>query len=54
MRFTITRIFALAPSRSVQSIVTLLRTWVMSSAAMTLSLSSPIAFTADSLAARAS
>jgi len=34
--------------------LTLLRTWVMSSAAMTFSLSSPMAFTADSLAARAS
>jgi hypothetical protein len=54
MRFTITRILARALSRRVQSMVTLLRTWVISSAAMTLSLSSPMAMTADSLAARAS
>jgi hypothetical protein len=38
MRFTITRIFARAPSRKIQSMVTLLRTWEMSSAAMTFSL----------------
>jgi hypothetical protein len=43
-RFTITRILARALSRNVQSIVTLLRTCVMSSTAIT----------ADSLAAKAS
>lgn len=46
-----TRIFARAVSRSVQSIVTLFRTWLMSSAAISLSLSSPMTATADALTA---
>jgi hypothetical protein len=49
-----TRIFARAPSRNVQSIVALFRTWVISSAAITLRCLSPIACTADSLVASAS
>ena len=54
MRLTITLILALALSRSVQSIVTLCRTLVINYAAITFSLSSPIAIKADSLAANAS
>ena len=43
MRLTIPLILARALSRRVQSIVTLFFTWVINSAAMSLSLSSPIA-----------
>jgi len=54
IRFTITWIFARAPTRNVQSMVTLCRTCVIKSAAITRSLLSPIAITADSFAASAS
>jgi len=53
MCFTITRILARAPSRRFKSIVTLFFTWLINAAAISLSMSSPIACTALPLAARA-